>query len=158
GGGSALETSEDDMTTGQSGFMIASGANGFMNTNPKNCNGKPFNFEPEYSTAAPANVLPWGIGPYNINNQFEVGHFEPCTKVTGKKKFTDGTFTDVYWKNCKGPYETGKESKALEADDSPCYPAGDTHGGVAPPNLVTGCDVFFKAIGDLDFDGTSYWA
>ena len=26
------------------------------------------------------------------------------------------------------------------------------------PNLVTGCDVFFDAIGDLDYDGQPYWA
>ncbi len=158
GGGNALEAVEDDLTTGQSGFMIASGANGFMNTNPRNCTGTAFNFEPEYSTAAAKNVLPWGIGPYNINNQFEIGHFEPCNKVTGPQPFTDGTFADTYWTNCKGPYEKGKEDPALEPDDSPCYPVGDTHGGISPPNLVTGCDVFFDAIGDLDFDGTSYRA
>ena len=29
---------------------------------------------------------------------------------------------------------------------------------LAPPNLVTGCDVFFDAVGDLDYDGTSYCA
>ena len=38
----------------------------------------------------------------------------------------------------------------LEPDDSPCFKFGDTHGGTAAPNLVTGCDVFFDAIGDLD--------
>ena len=46
----------------------------------------------------------------------------------------------------------------MEPDDSPCYPKGDTHNGFAPPNQVTGCDVFFDAVGDLDFDGTSYRA
>ena len=29
--------------------------------------------------------------------------------------------------------------------------------GTAAPNLVTGCDVFFGAVGDLDWDGTSYY-
>ena len=30
--------------------------------------------------------------------------------------------------------------------------------GLRRPNLVTGCDVFFDAIGDLDYDGSSYRA
>ncbi len=158
GGGHALEATERDLTTGRSGFMIASKANGFMNTSPVDCSGTPFNFQPEYSSAAPSNILPWGIGPYNINNQFEIGHFEPCTKVTGPQQFTLESFSDTYWSNCRGPYETGKEDPTLEPDDSPCYPFGDTHGGATPPNLVTGCDVFFDSIGDLDFDGTPYRA
>jgi hypothetical protein len=158
GGGHALETSERDLTTGRSGFMIASAANGFMNTSPVDCSGTPFNFRPEYSSAAPDNILPWGDGPYNVDTEFEVGHFEPCRKVTGPQQLTIETFTDTFWTNCHGRYEAGAEDPNLEPDDSPCYPAGDTHGGTVPPNLVTGCDVFFNAIGDLDYDGSSYRA
>ena len=158
GGGRALEVTEDDLTSHTSGFMIASGANGFMNTSPADCSGTAFNFQPEYSTAAPANITPWGPGAYNINTEYEIGHFEPCTSVTGPQVFTLGSFTDTYYSNCNGPYEVGGEDPSLEQDDSPCYPFGDTHGGTAAPNLVTGCDVFFDAIGDLDYDGTSYRA
>ena len=162
GGGHALETSEYDVNTHQFGYMIASAANGFMNTSPADCSGTPFNFEPEYSSAAAPNIIPWGAGPYMLDTEYEVGHFEPCTKVTGPQTFTEETFTDTYWTNCKGPYEAdGKDSKTnpdVEPDDSPCYPFGDTHGGTTAPNLVTGCDVFFDAIGDLDYDGTPYWA
>jgi len=157
GGGRALEVQETDLTTGRSGFMQASAANGFMNTNPDTCAGTPFNFQSEYSSARPANILPWGIGPYMINSEFEIGHFEPCTSVTGKSTVTIGSFTDTYFTNCDGPYESTAENPALEPDDSPCFRAGDTHGGTAPPNLVTGCDVFFDAIGDLDYDGTPYY-
>jgi hypothetical protein len=156
GGGHALETSIHDKTTGQSGLMIASAANGFMTTNHLTCDGTPFNFQPEYSTASPANVLPWGIGPYDVNDEYEIGHFEPCTSITEPKLFTFGDFTDTYWDNCLGPYESGAENRNLEPSDAPCYPVGDTHGGTTAPNEVTGCDVFFDAIGDLDFDGTSY--
>jgi hypothetical protein len=49
------------------------------------------------------------------------------------------------------------EDPNLEPDDSPCFKFGDTHGGTAAPNLVTGCDVFFDAVGDLDWDGTPYY-
>src|SRR6266487_1883661 len=156
-GGHALEAKETDLTTGRSGFMIASAANGFMSTNPFDCSGTRFNFQPEYWTARAQNVIPWGIGPYMINNQFEIGHFEACTSVGGPATTTIGSFTDAYFKHCAGPYETGGEPPNLEPDDSPCFKAGDTHGGVAAPNLVTGCDVFFNAIGDLDWDGTPYY-
>lgn len=157
-GGAALEVTEDDLTTGQSGFMIASATNGFMNTDPTTCDGTPFNFQPEYSSAAAPNVVPWGPGPYEINTEFEVGHFEPCTQVTGMALFSLGAFNDPYWLNCHGPYENRKENSSLEPDDSPCYRFADTHGGTAPPNEVTGCDVFDDAIGDLDYDGNSYRA
>ena len=157
GGKHALEAREMDLTTGESGFMIASARNGFMNTNPFDCSGTPFNFEPEYSTARAQNIIPWGIGPYMINNQFEIGHFEPCTRVTGPATFTSGNFTDTYFKHCHGPYEPQADSKAnFEPNDSPCYPKGDTHNGTAPPNEVSGCPVFDKAIGDLDYEGNDY--
>ncbi len=157
-GGHALEAEETDYTTHQSGFMIASAANGFMNTNPGTCRGTRFNFQPEFSSAASQNVLPWGFGPYMINDEFEIGHFEPCTSVSGKQTETVGSFTDTYYKNCSGPYETDSDKgSSLEPDDSPCFKFGDTHGGMAAPNLVTGCDVFTDAIGDLDYDGTPYY-
>ena len=142
--------------------MIASAANGFMNTDPTDCNGTPFNFQPEYNTAKHANVSPWGFGFYDITTQYEIGHFEPCTTITGKHTFTDGPLTDSYWNTCHGAYEADTPADSsnpnVEPDDSPCYPKGDTHNGFAPPNQVTGCDVFFDAVGDLDFDGTSYRA
>jgi hypothetical protein len=153
-GGHALEARETDLTTGQSGFMIASAANGFMNTSPADCSGTPFNFQPEYSSARAQNIIPWGIGPYMINDEFEVGHFEPCKRVSGK---VAAPGSDTYYTNCLGPYETAAEDPNLEPDDAPCYKFGDTHGGTAAPNLVTGCDVFFDAIGDLDYDGTPYY-
>ena len=46
-----LVASVSDLTTHQTGFIVASAANGFMNTNPTTCNGTPFSFHP--STARP---------------------------------------------------------------------------------------------------------
>ena len=159
-GGHALEVVETDHTTGKSGFMIASGANGFMNTDPFSCKGTKFNFEPEYNTARAANIIPWGIGPYEINTQYEIGHFEACTKVSKPATTSVGGVKDTFFKECSGPYEAKKDSAAqFEPDDAPCYKKGDTHGGLhTDPNLVTGCPVFNDAIGDLDFDGSPYWA
>ncbi|HUD35518.1 MAG TPA: hypothetical protein VMR14_01390 [Streptosporangiaceae bacterium] len=158
-GGSALEVVETDHTTGQSGFMIASGANGFMNTNPFTCAGSKFNFQPEYNTAKASNYLPWGIGPYMVNDAFETGHFEACTKVTQSASFTVGKVKDTYFKDCSGPYQPAKSpAGSAEPDQAPCYKQGDKHHGLAAPNVVTGCDVFLGAIGDRNYAGSAYRA
>jgi hypothetical protein len=44
-----------------------------------------------------------------------------------------------------------------EPTDAFCYKKGFTHGGLAPPNLVTGCIDNATQNGDLDFDGTDYY-
>ena len=161
GGGSAFKAVVTDVTTGRTGFMQASAANGFMNTNLTTCDGMPFNFQPEFSTAAPNNVAAWTALQVNISTQFEIGHFEPCSKVTGQAQLALAPgVTDTYWKHCVGAYEktTAPDGgKNPEVNDAPCYPKGDTHAGLAPPNIVTGCDVFYEG-GDFDFDGTPYWA
>lgn len=94
-----------------------------------------------------------------INTQYEIGHWEACTSLTGKHTLNNGSFKDTYFSQCHGPYEKASDKgNPNEPDDSPCYLKKDTHGGHAAPNLVTGCDVFFNAIGDLDYDGQPYYA
>lgn len=46
-----LLTRVDDLSTYQSGFMVASAANGYMNSNFADCTGTPFDFHAEYITA-----------------------------------------------------------------------------------------------------------
>ncbi|HEX8982641.1 MAG TPA: hypothetical protein VF792_07725 [Ktedonobacterales bacterium] len=157
-GGRALKVTVDDSTTGQSGSMQASAANGFMATNFSDCSGVPFNFEPEYNTAQPQNLVPWAALQGGILTQFEIGHFTPCTSVTNPVTVTIFGFTDTVWQTCNGPYEVKPDKKPNpEQSDMPCYPVGDTHGGTVPPNLVTGCVNSFVQNGDIDFDGTPYW-
>ncbi|MBO0730258.1 MAG: hypothetical protein J2P57_13445, partial [Acidimicrobiaceae bacterium] len=160
---SALETSIKDLTTGKSGFMQASAANGFMATDMTNCGGIPFNYEPEYRTAKLNNIVPWAADQLAVGTQFEIGHFEPCNSLS--KPFSVNLaiagVTDVTWNQCNGVYEKaapgGDGTKTAEPGDAFCYPKGDTHFGLSPPNTVTGCldDVFQN--GDLDFDGSGYW-
>jgi len=169
GGGRALEVHIDDLTTGQSGFMQASAANGFMATILGNCKGVPFNYEPEYDTASPNNIVPWAALLGGILTQYEIGHFTPCTSLSnsasgGLLALTAG---DPYSLTCNGPYEStaddGTANPEPPGGDAFCYPAGDTHtmlnqfGITADPNEVTGC-LDFLAGGDLDFDGTPYRA
>ena len=69
----------------------------------------------EHSSAAANNILPWGAGPYMLDNQFEIGHFEPCTKVTGRQTVAlSDTVTDTYWTNCHGPYDSGRSGGSIE--------------------------------------------
>lgn len=157
GGGHALEVSINDLTTHQNGYMQASAANGYMATSMADCSGTPFNYEPEYNTAARGNIVPWAALQTDISTQFEVGHWEPCTKVDHILGFGPGGEGDPIYGTCIGPYESSADS-GPEASDAACYPLGDTHGTLnSDPNEVAGCldDIFQN--GDLDFDGTSYW-
>jgi hypothetical protein len=156
----------DDLTQHTSGFMQASAANGFQNTSMADCSGTPFNFQPEYNTAAPGNINPWGAIATNISTEFETGHFEPCTSLSSQitnpfdPADTGGTFNQ-----CNGPYENagGPDANTTETGDALCYNAGDTHPGYdgpgtsTPPDEMTGCQDNVFQNGDLDFDGTPYW-
>jgi hypothetical protein len=76
-----LEVEVDDLTTGQTGFMVASAANGFMNTDVTSCNGAPFDFHPEYNTAAKQNQVPWAALEGGVLMEQEIGHSEGCGSV-----------------------------------------------------------------------------
>jgi hypothetical protein len=160
GGGDAVMTTVDDLTTGESGFMQGSAANGFMNTGIGNCHGYPFNFQPAYNTAAPNNISPWGAGTEVISAAVETGHFEPCTSLSNESTITlFAGVTDQYWNTCNGPYEAAPDDPTLEPSDAYCFPAGDTHGGLATnlPDTITGCEDNLVQNGDLDFDGSAYY-
>ncbi len=73
-----------DLTTHQTGFMTASAANGFMNTNIADCSGTPFTFHAEYSTAKQQNQVPWAALEGGVLMQQEIGHGEVCNSVTNK--------------------------------------------------------------------------
>jgi hypothetical protein len=168
GGGHALEVAIDDLTTGTSGFMQASAANGYAATSIVDCSGTPFNYEPEYSSAAKQNIVPWAALQTDISTEFEIGHWTPCTSLSdpataGLLAFTAG---DPFFLTCNGPYEAASDGAADNPEgfggDGFCYPAGDTHAALnrfgifSDPNTMTGCLNFLNG-GDIDFDGTSYW-
>jgi hypothetical protein len=161
GGAKAFEVSVDDLTTNQTGYMQASAANGFANTSIVDCSGTPFNFQPEYNTAAQANIIPWAALQTNISTQFETGHFEACTSLSQPFNIGYGSGTDKTYNKCAGPYENaapgGDGPGNPETGDALCYPAGDTHNGTSAPDQVTGCEVNYFQNGDLDYDGSPYW-
>jgi len=123
-----------DLSTGQTGFMVASGANGFMNTNIADCSGTPFNFHPEYSSAQQQNQVPWAALEAGVLMQDELGHFEACSSVSNSLPFSSKGLSDPQvFQTCNGGNEGGSPG------EGPCDPNtgicanATTEGGQACP-------------------------
>ncbi len=171
GGGDAFEVVIEDLTQHTTGYMQASAANGFESSygiqGPGDCSGEPFNFQPEYSTAAQGNIIPWAALQTDISTEFETGHWEACTSLG--EPFTsnpiDPADQSAGYNECFGPYESAgpPDSGTAETGDAMCYYAGSTHVGFdgpgtsSAPDELTGCQDNYFQNGDLDFDGTPYW-
>ena len=125
---------------GQTGFMVASAANGFMNTDPVTCNGTPFDFRPEYNTASHQNQVPWAALEGGVLMQQEIGHFESCSRVGGGS--IGLPFDPAASWTCKGGIEKGSPG------EGPCTQTGcvnaTTQGGkpcpINLPNGATNCE------------------
>jgi hypothetical protein len=159
GGARAFEVVVKDLTTGQTGYMQASAQNGFGTTSMATCKSTPFNFQPEYNTAAKGNIIPWAALATNISTEYETGHFEPCRSIGSPYGTYDG---DTFWNACRGPYESAPDPmypESNEVGEAFCFPKGDTHGALhSAPDELTGCQDDYFQNGDLDFDGTPYYA
>jgi hypothetical protein len=131
-----LFTGINDLTTGESGSMTASAANGFGEVQyiptGKACNNIPYDFHPMYSTSSPDTRVPWAAHSYNVTFSDEIGHFEYCNKAAaGSGKCAQSGATDP----------TGSDG-----DDNFCFNAAQS---LLVP--ITGC-----TDSDVDFDGVSY--
>ncbi len=114
-----------DVTTGKTGYIVASAKNGFQNTSITNCSGTPFSFHAEYSSAKQQNQVPWAALEGGVLMEQEIGHGESCSSVSNtlgySTPFSDGTFSDPKtYQNCVGGVE------------------GSTSNGEGPCNLTTG--------------------
>jgi hypothetical protein len=133
-----LETSIFDFNTGQSGYIVASAANGFMNTDPVTCNGSPFSFHPEYSTAGQQNQVAWADLEGGVLIEDEIGHFETCASLSNPLPF-NATFGDpAMEQTCNGPSEAGGTEDGCSFTTGNC-PGATTEGGAAcpQPNFAT---------------------
>jgi len=87
-----LKITVDDLTTGESGFMVSSAANGFAeilwDPNGTTCDvathNIPYDFHPMYATSSEHTRVPWAAHAFNIGFSDEVGHFEYCDAVTAQ--------------------------------------------------------------------------
>lgn len=138
-----LQVVIDDVTTGQTGLMTASAANGFGEVlfDPKgnNCKPKthniPTNFHPAYATSSEHTRVPWTAHGYNIAFSDEIGHFEYCNAVAseGGSCIQDGV------------HDLDTTLDGAE-DDNFCFDAA------ASSNIqIGGC-----TDSDSDFDGVPY--
>jgi hypothetical protein len=140
-----------DLTTGQTGWMTASAANGFMNTSISNCDGTPHTFHAEYSTASVDNRTPWAALEGGVLMEQEIGHSEVCSSLANQDPVTESfangqsfTDNDVY-DTCVG----GSEG-AGQTGEGPCNSAAicqnaETQG----PNGPQACPTDNAASGDL---------
>jgi hypothetical protein len=134
-----LITILNDLTTGQSGFMTASAANGFgqIKAAPTgtSCTQIPYDFHPIYSTSSPATRVPWAAHSYSIAQDVETGHFDYCTTVDNKTG------------NCTGQEGAPGDLEPADGDDAACFPAA-----ASLLVQVSGCN----GTNDPGFDGTPY--
>jgi hypothetical protein len=124
-----------DLSSGQSGSMTASPANGFaqviFDPTATSCTERPYAFHPMYATSSPHTRVPWTAHSYNVAYSDEIGHFEYCANVNTSR----GT--------CSG--------SALEGHDKDGNFCFDPSSSLLVP--IGGC------LGeDDDFDGVSYQA
>ena len=115
-----LKITVTDITTGQSGFVVASAANGFMNTDPTSCTGSAYSFHALYNTASKGNQVPWAALDGGVLMEQEIGHFEACATVSNADpvaiNYSNGdTFTDsTISQTCNGGFENAG------AGEGPC--------------------------------------
>jgi hypothetical protein len=77
-----LRVTVQDLTSGQTGSMTASQANGFaqviFDPGAATCQSRPYAFHPMYATSSPHTRVPWAAHTYNVAFSDEIGHFNYC--------------------------------------------------------------------------------
>jgi hypothetical protein len=127
-----------DTTSGVTGSMTASAANGFGQVkfapSGTSCTNLPYDFHPMYSTSTAQTTVPWAAATYNIAIDTEIGHFDYCTKIQAK------------YGSCIGKEGLGANQEPADADDNYCFP-----GSASTLIKITGC-----LDSNLGYDGPSY--
>ncbi len=104
-----------DQTTGQTGSMTSSAANGFGQVPFTGaCNNIPYDFHPMYSTSSEKTRVTWAAHSYNIAFADETGHFDYCN---GTNPLTTGACPSG---NTEG---NAANSEPTDGDDAGCFPA-----------------------------------
>jgi hypothetical protein len=127
----------NDLTTGSTGGMTASTANGFAQivfdpSSSASCTSRPYAFHPMFSTSSEHTRVPWTAHSYNVAFSDEIGHFEYCNSV------------DTTTGNCLAA--GANDPSGIDEDDDFCFDASQS---TRIP--ISGC-----ADTDVDFDGVPY--
>jgi hypothetical protein len=132
-GSAGLTVIINDHTTGGTGSMTASAANGFAQVlfEPASptCHQSPYTFRPMYATSSEHTRVPWAAHSYNVAFSDEIGHFEYCDVV-----------------NPANGRCTSNGEPNLDGDDAFCHGPDESLFV-----LIGGC-----AATDNDFDGVPY--
>jgi hypothetical protein len=132
-----LQTVLHDWTSGQSGSMTASAANGFgqvaFKPSGTECKNLPYNFHPMYSTSSPRTITPWAAATYNVAFDTEIGHFDYCSNVNSSGA-------------CAGYEGVGANREKADGDDYGCFPPS-----ASSLIMIGGCEA-----SNIGYDGTSY--
>ena len=135
-----LEVRIQDLTTGASGFMVASPENSFgqllYDPTATSCTVNPYAFHPMYSTSSEHTRSPATAHSYNISFSEEIGHFEFCDDAD-------------LGLNCTVPGINDKDG--LDADDVFCFTPSQFFFPPPPILQIGGC-----ISTEFDFDGVSY--
>jgi hypothetical protein len=130
-----LKVSIKDLTTGQSGSMTASVANGFakikFDPSASTCTSIRSAFHPMYATSSEHTRATWTAHSYNVAFADEIGHFEYCAKTDGNGHCIQAGVSDP---------------GGVDSDDARCFDAS-----ASSRIKITGC-----ADTDVDFDGVPY--
>jgi hypothetical protein len=126
-----LQAVINDQTSGQTGSMTASAANGFgqvqYDPTGTSCVNLPYNYHPMYSTSSEQTRVIWAAHTYNISFTSEIGHFENCEgpnpiPATPFGLDPSGNPITCPAGNTEG---FGNHITPTDADDDFCFPASE---------------------------------
>jgi hypothetical protein len=147
-----LRATIHDRTTGATGSMTASAANGFgqvkYDPTGTSCVNMPYDFHPMYSTSSEQTRTIWAAHTYNISFTSEIGHFENCTGPNPIPATPFGLDASGNPVTCPAGNSEGfgANTSPTDSDDDFCFP-----GTEAMLVHVNGC-----TDSNTGFDGLTY--
>jgi hypothetical protein len=118
-----LLTQVHDLTTGGTGSMVSSAANGFGQVKfapspSTECTNLPYDFHPMYSTSSEQTRVIWAAHSYNVAFSDEIGHFDFCGGSTPIPATEFGA-------SCPAGNTEGRRGgvEPTNGDDNFCFPA-----------------------------------
>jgi hypothetical protein len=140
-----LQTVINDTTSGQSGSMTASAANGFAqikyDPSGTSCIAMPYDFHPMYSTSSEKTRVIWAAHTYNVGFTSEIGHFEHCVGPNPIPTSASGAVCPT-----GNTEETRANSEPTDSDETTCF----------PPSMSTRIQIAGCTDSNVGFDGYDY--
>jgi hypothetical protein len=126
-----LRATINDRTTGATGSMTASAANGFgqvqYDPTGTSCVNMPYDFHPMYSTSSEQTRVIWAAHTYNISFTSEIGHFENCTGPNAIPATPFGLDASGNPVTCPAGNNEGfgSNTSPTDGDDDFCFPGSE---------------------------------